>query len=99
LKYPPTFSTDLQELSARYDWNAEDKAEFRKAFTDCQPMVHFLTVLAAAHRAGYEQCASNGFVRLETWCIDNGVGNPFDPDGGFDPAALDALAFTARVAV
>lgn len=92
--YPTSLSADLKYLAVRYQWTAEDKAEVRAAFTDSPEMVHFFTVLAAAHRAGYEQCAANGFVRLQTWCLENRVGDPFGP--GFDLAALDAMSVEVR---
>lgn len=89
MKYPATFAQDLRELASRYGWNEEDKREVKAAFTDCEEMVRFFTVLAAAHRAGYEQHAGNGFQRLESWCLGRGLPNPFGPE--FDVAALDAL--------
>ncbi|AYR23010.1 hypothetical protein [Herbaspirillum rubrisubalbicans] len=92
--YPATLSADLQYLAQRYAWNDEDKSEVRAAFTDNPEMVHFFTVLAAAHRAGYEQCASNGFIRLQAWCADQGIGDPFA--AGFDLPALDAMALHLR---
>ncbi len=95
MKYPATFSDDLKQLSAYYEWNAEDKTEIRKAFTDCEPMVKYLVNLAAAHRAGYAQHAGNGFVRLQQWCIEKGLPDPYGPE--FDPAALDALEFKERI--
>ncbi|MBW9336219.1 hypothetical protein FEE59_22130 [Herbaspirillum sp. RU 5E] len=92
--YPASLSADLQYLAKRYEWSAEDKTEVRAAFTDCPEMVHFFTVLAAAHRAGYEQCAANGFIRLQAWCTEQHLGDPFGPT--FDLAALDALAIEPR---
>lgn len=80
----------MKQLAAFYKWNAEDKADVRKAFTDCEPVVRYFTILAAAHRAGYSQHAGNGFIRLQTWCIDVGLPDPFGPE--FDVAALDAIA-------
>ncbi|MCI1005223.1 hypothetical protein [Herbaspirillum sp. C7C8] len=92
--YPASLSADLQYLAKRYEWNAEDKAEVRAAFTDCPEMVHFFTVLAAAHRAGYEQCAANGFIRLQAWCLEQRLGDPFA--SGFDLNTLDAMAVEPR---
>lgn len=89
MKYPTTFSQDMKELAAFYEWTDADKKEVRAAFTDCEPMVRYFTVLAAAHRAGYKQHAGNGFIRLQAWCIDIGIGDPFGPE--FDVAALDAI--------
>jgi hypothetical protein len=89
LKYPETLSDDLKYLAAFYQWNAEDKKEVRAAFTDCEPMVRYFTILAAAHRAGYVQGAANGFVRLKDWCLSQGLPDPYGTE--FDPAALDQL--------
>lgn len=90
MKYPVTFSDDLKYLATYYEWDAGDKKEIREAFTDCEPMVRYLTILAAAHRAGYSQDAGNGFVRLKDWCLVNGLEDPYGPH--FDPASLDAVA-------
>lgn len=88
--YPATLSADLQYLAARYSWNDEDKAEVRAAFTGNPEMVRFFTVLAAAHRAGYEQCAANGYVRLQAWCLEKGLGDPFAVH--FDLESLRSMA-------
>lgn len=89
MKYPATFSDDMKYLAAFYQWSDEDKKEVRAAFTDCEPMVRYFTILAAAHRAGYSQHAGNGFQRLQGWCIEKGLPDPFGPE--FDVAALDAI--------
>lgn len=96
MNYPETFSDDLKYLAAYYSWEDEDKKGIRVAFTDSTEMVNFLTVLAAAHRAGYEQNAANGFIRLQAWCLARGLPDPFGPE--FDLAALDALAIESRAA-
>jgi hypothetical protein len=88
--YPAALSADLQYLAARYSWNDEDKAEVRAAFRDNPEMVRFFTVLAAAHRAGYEQCAANGYIRLQAWCQEKGLGNPFGTN--FDLSVLQMMA-------
>lgn len=92
--YPATLSADLQYLAARYSWNDEDKAEVRAAFKDNAEMVHYFTVLAAAHRAGYVQCAENGYARLQAWCRDRGLGDPFA--AGFDLGALRMMGEKAH---
>jgi hypothetical protein len=94
MKYPTTLSDDLRYLSQYYGWNDADKIEVRAAFTDCEEMVRYFTVLAAAHRAGYAQHAGNGFVRLQRWCEENGLDDPFGPE--FDPASLDAMIVKER---
>lgn len=94
MKYPATFSADMKYLAAFYQWSEEDKQEVRAAFTDCPEMVRYFTVLAAAHRAGYSQHAGNGFQRLQAWCIERDLPDPFGPE--FDVAALDAIAVEPR---
>lgn len=96
MKYPITFSDDLKYLATYYAWSTEDKAEVRAAFTDCEPMVRYFTILAAAHRAGYSQDAGNGFVRLRDWCLARGLDDPYNHD--FDPSALDLIKFQERSA-
>jgi hypothetical protein len=85
----------MQELAKRYQWTEEEKKEIRKWFTNCPATVHYLTVLAAAHRAGYKEYAAGGFLTLQKWCIENGVGNPFRLHA-FDLQALDDLAVKPR---
>ena len=94
MNYPITLSDDLKYLAAYYQWSPEDKVEIRSAFTGSPEMVRFFTVLAAAHRAGYTQCAGNGFIRLNDWCKENGLDDPYDLC--FDLKALDALAVLPR---
>ena len=85
---------------ARVDWAKKPGIDARLAGifaqgTDCEKAVRFLTILASAHRAGYKQDAGNNFMRLQAWCIDVGIGDPFG--SGFDVAALDA--YRAEVSV
>lgn len=96
MKYPVTFSADMQYLSSYYGWTEDDKQEVRASFRDCEPMVRYFTVLAAAHRAGYKQDAGNGFVRLRDWCLQNGLDDPYGEF--FDPDSLDALVVEPRKA-
>jgi hypothetical protein len=89
LKVNQSFIDDFEYLSHHYAWNSEDvegmKAAIRENEGDGR---RYITALAAAHRAGYSQSAGNGFVRLQVWCADRGLPDPFT--AGFDPAALDA---------
>lgn len=96
MKYPITFSEDMKYLAGYYQWSAEDKTDVRKAFTNCEPMVRYFTILAAAHRSGYSQHAGNGFQRLQSWCLERGLPDPFGPE--FDVAALDSLQVEERAA-
>lgn len=94
MKYPERLSTDLKYLSEFYKWNDEDKKEVRAAFTNCEPMVKYFITLAAAHRAGYTQCAANGHVRLREWCLQKGLEDPYNEH--FNPRELDLMASQER---
>lgn len=89
MRLTQNFIDDMRYLRQRYGWTDADVIEIKEALRDCEPLVRYFTILAAAHRAGYEQHAGNGFVRLQTWCIEKGLPDPYTAD--FDPAALDAL--------
>lgn len=62
------FLRDFAYLANLYSWNAAD-IEDVKAQTRSNPseMRNYWTALAAAHRAGYEQTAGNGYMRLAHW--------------------------------
>lgn len=96
MRVSQSFVDDLKYLAAYYQWSAEDKEEVRAAIADCEPMVRYFTILAAAHRAGYSQDAGNGFVRLKDWCLAQGLDDPYGEH--FDPAALDAIQVEQRAA-
>jgi hypothetical protein len=90
------FVEDLRYLRDYYEWSREDVAEVKAAIKGGgEPLVHYFTVLAAAHRAGYMQDAANGFIRLQAWCLEKGLPDPFGPE--FDVAALDAMAVEPRL--
>lgn len=89
MKYPETFSDDLKYLSQYYKWGDEEKKEIKEAFRDSEPMVRFLTALARAHQAGYSQHAGNNFQRLQSWCAEKGLTDPFGPE--FDLASIDSI--------
>lgn len=84
-----SFVDDMRYLRSFYQWNDDDVKEVKAAIKGSEEMVHYFTVLASAHRAGYSQHAGNGFQRLQSWCVAQGLPDPFGP--GFDVAALDAL--------
>lgn len=62
------FLRDFAYLANIYGWNAAD-IEDVKTQTKASPieMRAYWTSLAAAHRAGYEQTAGNGYIRLGAW--------------------------------
>ena len=67
------FLKDFAYIANRYGWTATDIEEVKVATrTDPDRMCHYWTTLAAAHRAGYEQTPENGFLRLHTWCEQQG---------------------------
>ena len=67
------FLQDFAYIANRYGWNAADIEEV-KAATRADPdgMCRYWSTLAKAHRAGYEQNAVNGYLRLDAWCVQQG---------------------------
>jgi hypothetical protein len=83
--------SDMRYLRNRFGWNEDDARDVMQAIREGgAEIVRYFTVLAAAYRAGYEQNEENEFVRLQAWCIQKGLGDPFSKE--FDIAALNALA-------
>ncbi len=78
MKVSKSFLKDFAYLANRYGWTPADieevKAHMRENF---EPMRRYWSTLAAAHRAGYEQNAENGYIRLHHWCAENGHPYPF----------------------
>lgn len=72
MKVSKGFLRNFAYLANRYGWMPADIEEI-KAHTRANPsMVRYWTLLAAAHRAGYEQTAENGYIRLQAWCTERG---------------------------
>jgi hypothetical protein len=89
------FIEDMRYLRGCYAWSDEDAVEIKAALQEGgEPLIRYFTVLASAHRAGYRQDAGNGFIRLQAWCAEQGLPDPFTKE--FDPRALDALATEPR---
>lgn len=67
------FLNDFAYLANRYEWTASDIDEMKAAVrADEEAGRRYITTLAAAHRAGYEQTADNGYIRLQAWCTKKG---------------------------
>lgn len=67
------FLQDFAYLANRYEWTAADIEEMKAAVRSNEDAGRrYITMLAAAHRAGYEQTSGNGYIRLHAWCIENG---------------------------
>lgn len=78
MKVSQAFLDDFAYLASRYSWTPADAEEMRAAIR-ANPNVgrRYITTLAAAHRAGYEQTLENGFMRLDAWCVEQGWPDPF----------------------
>lgn len=67
------FLQDFAYLANRYGWTAADIEEMKAAVRANEGAGRrYITRLAAAHRAGYEQSADNGYMRLNAWCAEKG---------------------------
>lgn len=68
MKVSKQFVRDFAYLANLYGWTAAD-IEDVKAQTRASPIElrDYWTALARAHRAGYEQSESNGWLRLNVW--------------------------------
>lgn len=71
------FLKDFALIANHYHWTPAD-IEQVKADTRANPdLVHYWTILASAIKEGYEQTASNGYIRLEAWFAQQSMPNPF----------------------
>lgn len=68
MKVSKQFLRDFAYIANLYSWTADD-VEDAKAQTRSNPgeMVPYWTLLAAAHRAGYQQTRENNHMRLGQW--------------------------------
>jgi hypothetical protein len=68
-----SFLQDFAYLANRYGWTAADIEEMKAAVrANEEAGRRYVTTLAAAHRAGYEQTRQNGYIRLHAWCAKKG---------------------------
>lgn len=78
MKVSQAFLDDFAYLASRYSWTPADVDEVKAAVRACPDTGRrYITALAAAHRAGYEQTPANGYIRLGTWCAEQGWPDPF----------------------
>lgn len=68
MKVSKDFLRDFAYLANLYQWDAADIEDVKEQ-TRANPeqMRSYWTVLAAAHRAGYQQTEANGHERLRVW--------------------------------
>lgn len=60
---------DFAYLANRYGWTVVDIEEMKAAVRANEDAGRrYVTTLAAAHRAGYEQTPDNHYMRLHVWC-------------------------------
>jgi hypothetical protein len=72
------FLNDFAYIADYYAWAPAD-VEQAKADTRASPdLVHYWTILANAHRAGYRQTPENRFIRLQEWFAQQGNLDPFN---------------------
>ena len=81
------FLKDFAFLANKYGWTAADIVEIKAETRERgESMVRYWTMLAAAHRAGYEQTPENGYVRLHKWREQQGYPSlSSQPDTGAHP--------------
>lgn len=73
------FLRDFAYLANRYGWTPADIEEMKAAILAKENSSRrYITTLAAAHRAGYEQTSENGFMGLNVWCAARGWADPFE---------------------
>jgi hypothetical protein len=83
MKVSRQFLQDFAYIANRYGWTAADIEQVKEATrADPDRMCRYWSTLAKAHRAGYEQNAANGFIRLHVWCAANGMEGPSMPGQG-----------------
>jgi hypothetical protein len=70
----------LSLLAKHYRWTPADVKDV-EVDTQANPdLGRYWIVLANAIRAGYEQTPENGFIRLQAWCAQRGLPDPFIDD-------------------
>jgi hypothetical protein len=75
------FLKDFAYLANRYGWTSADIEEVKTVTRmNPEPMRRYWSTLATAHRTGYEQTKENGFIRLQAWCAQQGLPDPFATD-------------------
>lgn len=83
-------ASDLKYLAVELEWADEDKAEIRAALVENPAFFEkFWTVYAAAHRAGYRFNEATGFQKLDDFCQQRGLPNPYS--GQYVGAEVDAV--------
>jgi hypothetical protein len=90
IKVSRAFLKDFAEIASIYDWSESDIEECKQATREDPELKKYWSILAAAHRAGYKQCAGNGHVRLREWCLEKGLEDPYSEH--FNPRELDLMS-------
>jgi hypothetical protein len=75
MKVSPEFLADLKYLAWFYQWTEPMKTHVKKAVSESPTeFTHYLSSLAAAHRAGYLESEGRG---LAVWCAVHGIAHPY----------------------
>lgn len=75
MKVSPEFLADLKYLAWYYEWSENMKAHVKAAINEWpSEFMHYLSSLAAAHRAGYLESNGRG---LAVWCAVHGIAHPY----------------------
>lgn len=74
MKVSRAFLRDFAYLANHYEWTPADIEEMKAAIRENEEHGRrYITALAGAHRAGYQQTAANKFIRLDDWLIEKGM--------------------------
>lgn len=74
MKVSQAFLDDFAYLARRYEWTPADVEGVRAAVrAHPESGKRYITTLAGAHRAGYEQTPENGYIRLDAWLAERGT--------------------------
>lgn len=74
------FLKDFAYVANRYGWTPEVIEEAKAEIRANPKLVRYWTILASAHRQGYEQTQENGYLRLDRWFEQTGRPNPFSSE-------------------
>ncbi|SOY79955.1 hypothetical protein CBM2599_A120520 [Cupriavidus taiwanensis] len=79
MKISKALAGDLRYLAAELEWDEAGKVEVRESLkANPEFFTHFWTVFAQAHRAGYRFCQATGFQKLEVFCKEKGLPDPYN---------------------
>lgn len=79
MKISKALADDLRYLAAELEWDETGKVEVRESLkASPEFFTHFWTVFAQAYRAGYRFCQATGFQKLDDFCKQHGLPDPYN---------------------